>query len=85
MPNSIIKDQSFLSGIRKLDEKHADYLYELRQVLPLIDHISIGLFVKEVLEGNTNTMVFVNQKGKSLRNDIRKEVVALYEDICKVV
>jgi hypothetical protein len=74
-------DQQFRAGIRKLDEEHADYLYQLRQELPSESEIGIGSFVYEMGETGSNTLVFLHLRGRSLRNDIRREVVALYEKL----
>jgi hypothetical protein len=73
------EDQIFLKGIRTLDALHADYLQELGR--GLLETASIENFLSFVDGNGIKTLVFVNQKGKSLRNDIRREVVRLHEEI----
>ncbi len=79
MDNTMSLQQQFQRGIRKLDEQYADYLYDLRQELSALDALSIGDFLFEVEENGAKTLVFLHQKGKGLRNDIRREVIALHE------
>lgn len=78
---ALFEEQQIRSGLYKLDEKHSDYLYSLQGQLPHLSPISIQHFVSEVLEKGSRTMVFLTIKGISLKSDIKREVVQLYEQV----
>ena len=71
-------NQKILEGIRLLDKKHFDYLYSLKELYTDGETLSLSKFISEISDNGDITMVFNTIKGKTLRNDIRREINDLY-------
>ena len=78
MNSNSVEKQKIASGIRELDKRYFDYLYGLREFYNEGETLSLAKFVSEISENGSITMVFNTIRGKSLRNDIRREVNDLY-------
>ena len=69
------------AGIRLLDKKYFDYLYEQKDLFDSDEKLSLGKFISEICENGNITMVFNTIMGKSLKNDIRRDLNDLYASV----
>lgn len=82
VPNSDHKTQ-ISAGIRLLDKKYFDYLYEQKDLFDSDETLSLGKFISEIGENGNITMVFNTIMGKSLKNDVRRDLNDLYASVYK--
>ena len=69
------------TGIRKINTKHFDYLYGIKELFESSDVPTVARFTTEVSERGNITVIFINQKGISLPSDIKREIVELYNSV----
>ncbi|MBC7388530.1 MAG: hypothetical protein H7329_04905 [Opitutaceae bacterium] len=72
------------AGIRILDKKYFDYLYEHKDFFDSEETLSLSKFISEIWENGSITMVFNTIKGKSLKNDIRRDLNDLYASVYQI-
>lgn len=75
------KDEMLASGIRELDKKYSDYLYDNRALFDLDETPTIGRFISLIGQAGQQTVVFLSIKGKVLRGDARRDVIELYSKV----
>ncbi len=73
------------TGIRTINTRHFDYLYDLKEVMSSVDVPSVTRFMTEVTERGAVTVIFVAQKGVALRSDIKREIIELYNTVYEIV
>jgi hypothetical protein len=69
------------AGIRAINAKHFDYLYNIKDLFDLGEVPTVARFTSEVSERGAITVIFVNQKGISLKGEIKREIVDLYASV----
>ena len=69
------------SGIRAINTKHFDYLYGIKDLFDLGEVPTVASFTSEVSERGAITVIFINQKGISLKGEIKREIVDLYASV----
>ena len=78
MSSKTENNRKISEGIRLLDKKYFDFLYEIKDLFQSDENLSLKKFITEITDHGNVTMVFNTIKGKSLRNDIRREINELY-------
>ena len=75
------QEETLASGIRELDKKHSDYLYDIRSLFDLDETPTIGRFISLIGLSGQQTVVFLSLKGNLLRGDVRRDVIELYSKV----
>jgi hypothetical protein len=69
------------AGIRAINTKYFDYLYGIKDLFDLGEVPTVARFTSEVSERGAITVIFINQKGISLKGEIKREIVDLYASV----
>lgn len=81
MSKKTVQEETLASGIRELDKKYSDYLYEIRSLFDLDETPTIGRFISLISHAGQQTVVFLSLKGNTLRGDARRDVIDLYSNV----